>query len=230
MSNPIVVYDLCGRNDIRFSPACWYVKLSLALKHVQFSTQPTSYSEIRSVGSGQFSTLPVYQQGKLWIGDSWEIICYLENTMLQRPLFKDRSSFAHALYARAHIEALRPQIAPLIFLDVYNALQPQDQAYFRASREQRIGMSLEQAAATTLAKLPAVAAQMQHFDQVLEQFHFLDGDSPGYADIHLLGLLLWVRSVSKLDLLASSRCIRPWLERYCSQHFPHQYLEPLLAS
>ena len=214
----VIVYDLAGADDRRFSPPCWYVKLALNLKGIDFRTQPTGYKEIAAIGNGQFKTLPVLQHDDIFVGDSWSIIEYLEATALHKPMFANRTRKAQAMYARAHIESLRPGIAPVIFLDIYRLVREEDKDYFRSSREQRIGCTLEQAASQRKQKLGQLQALMQPFDQILSSCKFLDGDAPGYPDIHLLGLLLWVHAVSDLPLSANCEQINPWLQR-CLPHF-----------
>ena len=39
---------------------------------------------------------------------------------------------------------MNPALMPIIIMDVYKQLAPQDKDYFRASREQRFGKPLEQ--------------------------------------------------------------------------------------
>ncbi len=39
---------------------------------------------------------------------------------------------------------MKPALMPIIIMDVYKILAPQDQAYFRSSREKQFGKPLEQ--------------------------------------------------------------------------------------
>ena len=40
MKNKILLYDLCGKNNIRFSPPCWNVKLCLIHNNIDFDSLP----------------------------------------------------------------------------------------------------------------------------------------------------------------------------------------------
>ena len=39
----IKLYDLCGKDNIRFSPPCWSVKLCLMYKEINFETIPAGF-------------------------------------------------------------------------------------------------------------------------------------------------------------------------------------------
>ena len=41
----IKLYELQGKNDIRFSPPCWTIKLCMRKKGLQFKTIPIGFSE-----------------------------------------------------------------------------------------------------------------------------------------------------------------------------------------
>ena len=41
----IELYELQGKNDIRFSPPCWTIKLCMQKKGLQFKTIPIGFSE-----------------------------------------------------------------------------------------------------------------------------------------------------------------------------------------
>ena len=42
----LVLHDLVGRDDRRFSPTCWRAKLALAHKGLPFTTVPTRFLAI----------------------------------------------------------------------------------------------------------------------------------------------------------------------------------------
>ena len=45
MKNKIILYDLSGKNNIRFSPPCWNVKLCLIYNNIDFDTIPIRFTE-----------------------------------------------------------------------------------------------------------------------------------------------------------------------------------------
>ena len=40
-----ILYDLSGKNNIRFSPPCWNVKLCLIHNNIDFDTIPIRFTE-----------------------------------------------------------------------------------------------------------------------------------------------------------------------------------------
>ena len=74
----IVLYDLVGRGDLRFSPNCWRSRMALAHKGLECEARPVRFTEIASICGGTQQTLPVLQDGDRVIGDSWPIAGYLE--------------------------------------------------------------------------------------------------------------------------------------------------------
>ena len=45
MKNKIILYDLSGKDNIRFSPPCWNVKLCLIHNNIVFDTIPIRFTE-----------------------------------------------------------------------------------------------------------------------------------------------------------------------------------------
>ena len=39
------LYDLSGKNDIRFSPPCWNIKLCLIQNEIKFKTIPVRFTD-----------------------------------------------------------------------------------------------------------------------------------------------------------------------------------------
>ena len=39
------LYDLSGKNDIRFSPPCWNIKLCLFQNNIKFTTIPVKFTD-----------------------------------------------------------------------------------------------------------------------------------------------------------------------------------------
>ena len=39
----ITLYELAGKNDLRFSPPCWNVKLCLLYKNIDFETEQLDF-------------------------------------------------------------------------------------------------------------------------------------------------------------------------------------------
>ena len=95
--------------------------------------------------------------------------------------------------------------------DITDVLAPQDQAYFRESRERRFGMTLEEAVADReTTGVTSFRAQLAPVRSVLAQQPWLGGIAPDYADYILLGNLQWARCVSRFELLAADDPVAEW--------------------
>ena len=81
----IVMYDLVGRDDCRFSPHCWRVRMALEHKALDYETRPTRFTEISAICGGGQKTVPVIEDGDQMISDSWAIAQYLEDHYPAQP-------------------------------------------------------------------------------------------------------------------------------------------------
>ena len=69
----IVMYDLVGAEDRRFSPYCWRVQMALAHMGLEFETRPTRFTEIAQIADGRQARVPVIEDGARIVADSWDI-------------------------------------------------------------------------------------------------------------------------------------------------------------
>ena len=81
----VVMYDLVGRDDRRFSPHCWRTRMALAHKGLEHEALPTRFIEIPKIEGGQVKTVPALRDSDRLIVDSWAIGQYLEQTYPERP-------------------------------------------------------------------------------------------------------------------------------------------------
>ena len=88
---------------------------------------------------------------------SWAIANHLEETYPERPsLFRGAGGKVFARFMELWSDTvLMPGLMPLIIVDLFNHLHQKDRDYFRSSREQKLGMSLEQAGAHRESRLGA---------------------------------------------------------------------------
>ena len=195
----ITLYELAGSDpQRRFSPHCWKAHLALNHKHLDFTTVPVCYHQIRTIlAFADYSLLPVLTDGDRVITDSWNIADYLEQEYPQHPLFGDAASKALAESINHWCDTqLAPLIRPLILLDIHQLLAEEDQGYFRQSREARLGQTLEVVVATAPQALAGFREELQRVRELLSLQPFLSGAAPGYADICLFGMCLWIATVN----------------------------------
>lgn len=217
-----ILHDLVGIDDRRPSPFCWRAKFALAHKGLEFEARPVSFADIPGLCGGGHKTVPILEDGERVIGDSWAIADHLDEAYPDRPrLFASAAERALCRFTEAWaFSAVTPVLFPMIVRDIHEHALPQDRAYFRASREQRLGRTLEEVAAGREQKLEALRASLGPVRLTLtyQGQPFLAGDRPGYADYIVAGILLWAASVSTLPLLAPDDPVIGWFERVRDLH------------
>jgi glutathione S-transferase len=217
----LVIYDLCGAGDLRFSPYCFRAKMALAIKGLPYSTIPVPFTDIAGIGRGSFKTVPVLVDGDLMIGDSFAIAEHLDAHYPGPALF---GSGEEGRAAARLIEGLmnglvQPQLTPLMGASIHSRLQEADKAYFRASREQRIGKPLEAAEAERAVKLPEVRKRLVPLRHALRERPFLGGEQPMMLDAIPFGTFAWAAAVGALDLAEGDDLLAGWFER-CMRFVP----------
>lgn len=212
------LYDLAGADPaLRFSPFCWRTRLALAHKGLAVETVPWRFEEPLPDGC---RTVPVLQDGAQVIGDSWSIACYLEEHYPDRPsLFGGAGGQAHARFINAWTDrVLHPVVARLVALDIHDCLAPQNQAYFRESRERRFGTTLEAFQEGREMALLEARALLAPARAVLERQAWLGGTGPSYADYIVFGAFQWLRCVSRFEPLAADDPVSDWRRRIMELH------------
>ncbi len=213
---PIFMYDLAGRDpDLRFSPYCWRTHLALAHKGLEVETIPWRFTERDKLQFSGQGKVPVIRDANTTVCDSWAIACYLERAYPQRPsLFGGALGQSHARFVNAWADAvMMGGIARLIVRDLVDVIDPRDVGYFRSSREERFGASLEAVQEGRETRVAEFRQAMLPVRLVLRGQAFLGGDSPSYADFIVFGTLMWPRCTSRFELLAADDPIAAWRER-----------------
>ena len=211
----IQLYDLVGCDDLRFSPNCWRTRLALAHKGLACEAVATPFTAIPAIEGGRVKTVPAIRDGDVLVVDSWAIAEHLEAAYPDRPsLFGDAGGRALARFAQAWVQtAINPLLFRTIVADIHARLLPEDQDYFRRSREQRLGMTLEAAHALAADQVPKIQAALEPLRQTLAAQPFLSGAAPLYADYVVFGSLLWARLTSPRRLLADGDPVAAWVDR-----------------
>ncbi len=212
----ITLYELTAGNPaIRFSPYCWRTRFALAHKGLEVETRPWHFTETAQLAFSGQSKVPVIVDGAAVVSDSWAIAQYLEQTYPDRPsLFGGAGGQAHALFINAWADTvLHPGISRLIVADILPALRPEDQAYFRHSRERAFGRTLEDVIAGREERVEEWRVSLAPVRAVLRRQPWLGGQAPDYADYILLGSLQWPRCISRFVLLDQDDPVWAWQQR-----------------
>ncbi|PLU59428.1 beta-aryl ether-cleaving protein [Sinorhizobium medicae] len=215
------LYALCGTDKSRpFSPHVWKPRLSLAHKGLTFDVAPVGFTAIPSLEEGATKIVPLLRDGEKLVNDSFDIALYLEETYPDRPsLFAGEGGKAMARFVESWSQtALHTAIGRIAIMDIHDSLDPVDQAYFRASREQRFGKSLETVAGAGREDLEIFSAKLEPLRHMLKSQPFLGGNSPLFADYIVFGALQWARIVSPQRLLSEGDVVTDWFERCLELH------------
>jgi glutathione S-transferase len=214
------LYDLAGEEDNRrFSPYCWRVKMALAHKGLPFETVPWRITEKDAIAFSRQGLVPVLVDGERVVTDSWAICQYLETAYPEgTPLAEGAAAWAYANFIRQWTErSLQTAISRVILPDVFAHLHPKDRAYFRASRETRIGTTIEAFSADRPAHLTHLRKVLDPLRATLGAQPFLGG-TPGVADYVVFGAFQWARCTSPVQLLELDDPIHVWRERMLALH------------
>jgi glutathione S-transferase len=213
---PITLYDLAGAEaDRRFSPFCWRTRMALAHKGLDVETVPWRFTEKDRLPQPNAGRVPVIVDVDQVVHDSTAIADYLEQRYLDRPsLFGGEIGRALARFVQNWTETvLLAGLIRLVVLDIHRHCAPEDQAYFRRSREERFGTTLEEVVRDREARLPAFRASLDPLRRTVERQDFISGKTPAYADYVVFGAFQWVRAISDFEVLAADHPVRIWRGR-----------------
>lgn len=211
----IVLYDLVGIEDRRFSPNTWRTRLALAHKGLDYEARATRFIDVPHICGAQYASIPVIEDGATTVCDSWEIAKYLEQTYPDKPsLFGGEAGQAAALFIQAWVNTVvHPGVAKLILADLYEHVLPEDREHFRATREKRFGKTIEQVQAGREERLDGFRKTLHPLRLTLKEQPFVGGEQPLYVDYLAFGGFQWARVVSPFKLLADDDPIAGWLQR-----------------
>jgi len=210
-----ILYELAGRDGRRFSPFCWRSRLALAHKGLDATCEPCRFTEKDKFAFSGQERLPVLMDGSKTIADSWAIACHLEDTYRDRPaLFGGPTSRGLSRFVNDWTDTqLLPALSPCIIFDIPQWLDPEDEAYFRRTREARYGRTLEEMHAERSSHLAKLAPVLAPLRRLLTDQRWISGGGPAYSDYIVFGAFQWARCVSDVRLLEDDDPIRFWLTR-----------------
>jgi glutathione S-transferase len=211
----IELYELVGADDRRFSPYCWRTRMSLAHKGLEAEIIPCRFTDKERIAFSGQKPVPVIRDGEVTVSDSWAIACYLEDTYPDAPsLFGGEAGRAGAWFVHVWTDReLHVPLVTMIVKDIHDHADPSDRAYFRESREQRFGATLEALQANRDARRPAFDKSLGTIRAALGDREFLSGRKPGYSDYIVFGAFQWARGISPYRLIESDDPIHAWRGR-----------------
>jgi glutathione S-transferase len=164
--------------------------------------------------------VPVIIDGDRVIHDSSAIADYLDAQYPDRPtLFPGAAARGLTKFVQNWTETvLQNSLVRFVVLDIWKHIRPEDQAYFRSSREARFGTTLEEVAKDRDARLPAFRASLDPLRRTVERQDFVSGGAPAYADYIVFGAFQWARAISDFELLTADDPIHAWRGRMLDLH------------
>jgi len=210
------LFELVGADAERpFSPFCWRTRMALAHKGLDCSSIPWRFTEKAAIAPHGSEKVPVLLHDDTAVADSWTIANYLEDNFPDRPsLFGGEGGRAALRMINwwADISVIGGMF-PLIVADIPGHLAPIDAAYFRQSREARLGKPLEEVTARRDTSVASFRKSLDPMRLTLKTQPYLGGDTPNYADYIAFGGFQWARAVSPFKLLEAGDPIYAWREK-----------------
>lgn len=217
----IRLYELVGADARRpFSPHCWKVVFALAHKGLEAERVPARFVEIADIENGVSNTVPVLCDGDTVLRGSFDIALYLEDAYPDRPtLFGGEGGKAAARFVErwSHL-TLHSFIGRAALVDIFRLLGPEDQAYFRASREKHFGKALEAVPDGREEDLVSFRASLEPLRTLFWHQPFIGGEGPLFADYIVAGALQWARVTSPFPFLEPDDPVAEWFERCLDLH------------
>ena len=213
------LYDLAGAEpERRFSPYCWRTKLALMHKGLAFETIPWRFTEKDAIAFSGQGRVPVLLDGDRVVFDSWTIATYLEDSYPDRPsLFRGVGGRAVTRFVNAWADTiLIGGILRLVVTDIFAHLHDKDRAYFRETREKRLGATLEAVSANRNTDVLTFRKTLEPVRTVLAAQPYFGGEMPAYADYAVFGCFQWARCISSFPLLLNDDPVWAWRDRLLS--------------
>jgi len=205
------LYDLSGKNDLRFSPPCWNVKICLIQNNIEFETIPVRFTDKDKIAFSKQELVPILEYKDGYVTDSWNIINWLNESYPEKEIFINNSSknFSYYLYLWTSRQLL-PILFKIIAHEIPNVLEGNDINYYIKTREKRIAGSITKF-------LPLISSYIEKFRKSIDPIRkiiinngYISGKKPGVEDCIFFGNFKWVDVCSSCNLLEDEDPIYKW--------------------
>ena len=207
----LTLFDLSGKNDLRFSPPCWNVKLCLILNNIEFLTIPVRFTDKDKIAFSKQKLVPILDYKEGFVSDSWNIINWLNENYPEKKFFINNSSknFSYFLYLWTSRQLL-PILFKIIAHEIPNVLEGDDIKYYIKTREERINGPITKF-------VPFVSSSIKEFRKLIDPIrkiiidnNYISGKKPGIEDCIFFGNLKWVDVCSPCNLLDDEDPVYQW--------------------
>ena len=173
------------------------------------------FSDKSLISHKGFNTVPVLEDNKNWVGESFQIAKYLDETYPNKPsLFGNKENMQLTSLINLYMDPkILGILARIIVADVYEVIHPDDKIYFRATREKILNNTLEEVEKESKKFIPIFQKEINPYRKLLKNNDFFTGSKPMYCDYMLFGFFMWARNSSKKQLLEKNDVLWHWRER-----------------
>ena len=210
----ITLYELAGKNDLRFSPPCWNVKLCLLYKNIDFETVAVGFSEKNKILFSNQQLVPVLKHQDGHISDSWNIINWLDENYENPKLFVNEASknFSHFLYLWTSRQIL-PILFKIIAHEIPNILEGDDLNHYIITREERIKGPITKFVPIISDSIKKFRSLINPMRSLIKKNGFISGSNPGIEDFIFFGNFKWVYTCSSCNLLDKEDEVFQWYKK-----------------
>ena len=210
----ITLYELAGKNDLRFSPPCWNVKLCLLYKNIDFETVAIGFSEKNKILFSNQQLVPVLKHQDGHISDSWNIINWLDENYENPKLFVNEASknFSHFLYLWTSRQIL-PILFKIIAHEIPNILEGDDLDHYIVTREERIKGPITKFVPVISDSIKKFRSLINPMRSLIKKNGFISGSNPGIEDFIFFGNFKWVYTCSSCNLLDKEDEVFQWYKK-----------------
>lgn len=227
----LVLHELGGRDDIRYSQFAWRSVMALAHKGLSVRRVPVRVSDKEAISFSGQHKVPILLHGDAVVHDSWRIAEYLDAQFPDSPLFDGVQGQSYALFVNSWVDRLLiPMLAPILMIDVVACVEKRCASHLRAQIEGAFGNSLEALAEGRDAALVRFSKALEPARATVKRQAFLSGPAPAYPDYILFSLFQWARITSNAALLREGDLLGGWVERMLDLHGGLARAEPARAA
>ncbi|NQW12433.1 MAG: glutathione S-transferase family protein [Alphaproteobacteria bacterium] len=205
-----VLFERRGANGICPSTVCWRARIALAMKGVEHQRRPMRFVDAddfaAEVGTRQ---VPVLVDGGKTIVGSDRIAMHLDQTRVGPAVGPVDDSGPGTKVLESDLGS---RILPLVARDMLPHLAPEDRDYYRASREERLGISFEALEGKRTAGELDLAFAIGRLEGSLGELPFFAGEAPGWSDVVAFCFLFWIDHVSPRSVPELPYTLRAWYE------------------
>ena len=205
------LFDLSGKNGLRFSPPCWNVKLCLILNNIDFLTIPVRFTDKEKIAFSKQKLVPILDHKEGFVSDSWNIINWLNENYPEKKIFINNSSknFSYYLYLWTSRQLL-PILFKIIAHEIPNVLDGNDLDYYIKSREKRINGPITKFVPKISSSIEEFRKSIDPIRKIIINNGYISGNKPGIEDCIFFGNLKWVDLCSSCNLLDFEDPINKW--------------------